>query len=987
YVSGTVDSYTANSTVELLGQGPSEGTMRLFSEGNKDGLSVTGTGDVLGGELAVGADVEFSSSNWEMELEGKGLNVIDLLPTTDGWLDKMDILASSRGSRRDSILSGTLSVERIAGTVRGTPFTLAGSGRLEGKRFQVDSISAHLAGGTVRASGEVYWEAGVGWRANLEADEFDPDFLVQEPDTWRGRLATKVRISGVNTAEGIETHLIVDTLHGVLREKPIAARTAVHIEGTSYRLDSSSVLWGEANLLAFGELSEQLWGRIEIDVPDMSLAVPGAEGSIRGEVDVSGTRSEPEILLSMSGSEMTLGGYGVQAASGQGELDFSSLGRFDFSVTGLGLTALGQSLDTLTLGVAGVSEDHRITLGANQGPNSANLLANGGITEWTWTGNLDSISLFDSVAGQWQMETPVPVVVARDSVVFTDPACIVSESAFTCVSGSWIDSGVWSIAAEARAVPLARFRRWLPPTVTADGTVDVDVDLRANNNETLVGSLSVDSDSGVVSLGLRAEEQVLSYERGSLVLTIDEEGIRAAAGLVARQDGTVDSTYADLNARLTIPGYRLLVDSLPEQSVEGLLDVSLSDLSWIEVISPYLAAVTGSLESSFFVSGTVSEPVFTGEARLAGTANVPQLGLELRDVSITAVGDGAQGIGLAGSITSDSNPLEITGRVYAGSEVDTVVELRLSGTRIQAANTAEAQIWISPDIGITASGGLLSISGDIEVPRAEIELRQIPAIAVPVSRDVVLIGDTTQSVRRAMDISSNVRLLLGDSVNFRGFGLTASPSGNLLAVDEPGQVTTATGQLFVQSGKYRAYGQDLTIETGRLIFAGGPIDNPGLDIRAIRQLPDSVTAGLLVAGTLKAPELTVFSDPPMLQSDALSYLILGRPVSELSQREGGQLTNAAASLGLRGGNMLAQRIGQRFGIDEARIETDGAWREASFFAGKYLSPRLYVSYGIGLFESSSLFRVRYLLSPRWTLQAETGERTSTDINYRVERDR
>ena len=131
----------------------------------------------------------------------------------------------------------------------------------------------------------------------------------------------------------------------------------------------------------------------------------------------------------------------------------------------------------------------------------------------------------------------------------------------------------------------------------------------------------------------------------------------------------------------------------------------------------------------------------------------------------------------------------------------------------------------------------------------------------------------------------------------------------------------------------------------------------------------------------------MFSDPPMMQSDALSYLLLGRPVSALSQSEGGQLTNAAASLGLRGGNMLAQRIGQRFGIDDARIETEGAWREASFYAGRYLSPRLYVSYGIGLFDASSLFRIRYILSQRWTLQAETGDRTSTDINYRVERGR
>ena len=80
-------------------------------------------------------------------------------------------------------------------------------------------------------------------------------------------------------------------------------------------------------------------------------------------------------------------------------------------------------------------------------------------------------------------------------------------------------------------------------------------------------------------------------------------------------------------------------------------------------------------------------------------------------------------------------------------------------------------------------------------------------------------------------------------------------------------------------------------------------------------------------------------------------------------------------------------MARRFGLDDAGIETQGSWEQASLFAGKYLSPRLYVSYGYGLFESSSLFRARYMLSRHWTLQAETGERTSTDLHFRIERGR
>ena len=64
-----------------------------------------------------------------------------------------------------------------------------------------------------------------------------------------------------------------------------------------------------------------------------------------------------------------------------------------------------------------------------------------------------------------------------------------------------------------------------------------------------------------------------------------------------------------------------------------------------------------------------------------------------------------------------------------------------------------------------------------------------------------------------------------------------------------------------------------------------------------------------------------------------------------------------------------------------------AWVEAAFVAGKYLSPRLFVSYGIGLFQNERALRVRYLLSRRWTIEAESGQATGTDILYRIERGR
>jgi translocation and assembly module TamB len=119
----------------------------------------------------------------------------------------------------------------------------------------------------------------------------------------------------------------------------------------------------------------------------------------------------------------------------------------------------------------------------------------------------------------------------------------------------------------------------------------------------------------------------------------------------------------------------------------------------------------------------------------------------------------------------------------------------------------------------------------------------------------------------------------------------------------------------------------------------------------------------------------------MTETEALAYLLLGHPLGQASPEEGSLLANAANSLELKGGNLIAKRLAGRFGLQQASIESEGSLDEASLMLGKYLSPKLYVVYGIGLFQPVNTLRVRYILNKRFTLQAETGAGTSGDILY------
>jgi translocation and assembly module TamB len=236
-------------------------------------------------------------------------------------------------------------------------------------------------------------------------------------------------------------------------------------------------------------------------------------------------------------------------------------------------------------------------------------------------------------------------------------------------------------------------------------------------------------------------------------------------------------------------------------------------------------------------------------------------------------------------------------------------------------------------------------------------------------------------------VESEVRVVLGDKVRFDGLGLKTRLEGAITAYDEVGRPTTGRGELRLVGGRYKAYGQDLQIETGRLLFSGGPITDPAIDFSAFRKPLEDIKVGLRARGTLEAPEFSLYSEPAMSQEEQLSWLVLGRSLAAtLKNNQGSQLSGAAASLGLTGGELLAQQLAPRLRLDEVSLgakpgETTDL---ARLTIGKYLSPKLFVSYGVGLFQPGHFFRLQYDLSKRFKLVGESGLQQGGDVLYSVE---
>jgi len=290
---------------------------------------------------------------------------------------------------------------------------------------------------------------------------------------------------------------------------------------------------------------------------------------------------------------------------------------------------------------------------------------------------------------------------------------------------------------------------------------------------------------------------------------------------------------------------------------------------------------------------------------------------------------------------------------------------------------------IDPDVVVRyISGQALNVSGRVGVPSANLDLARLDQGATT-SPDVVVLDPVDPQRGASTPLALDLTLALGKDVRLHGFGLDGTLGGELRVRAQPGRTMLATGALDV-GGRYLAYGQKLDITRGRLLWSNTPIGDPTLDIRAQRDVGD-VTAGIDVSGRATHPHAEVWTDPATDQSQALAYLALGRPLSTASNDETRQLDAAGAALSA-GGNLLASQLGTKLGLDNAGVSDSRALGGSVLGVGKFLSPKLYVGYGVSLLGTGQVLTLKYLLRKGFDIEIESSTvENRASANWRKEK--
>ncbi|MFM2288400.1 MAG: hypothetical protein RL684_1543, partial [Pseudomonadota bacterium] len=465
--------------------------------------------------------------------------------------------------------------------------------------------------------------------------------------------------------------------------------------------------------------------------------------------------------------------------------------------------------------------------------------------------------------------------------------------------------------------------------------------------------------------------ETFSLGDGTLHAQLTPAGADASAALRAGAQGTID---AELHARTNAAEWR-------DWPLTGRLALQTQSLGFIDSYAAQVDRVSGRLEAQVQLTGTMGAPVLGGELKVSDAqVDAYAINLALRDLAFNA--------------RLRDNTLQLDGSMHAGAEGSARFDgelqwkeslpwghLHLLGQDLRVVNLPEARVLASPDVEMRFSGRRIDVSGTIDLPYARLQRPDQLTNAVRSSADEVLVGADRPAPGEAWKAYSDVTLRLGDRVTIDTLGLAGRLSGSVRSVTDDTGFNRGTGELKVEEGKYTAYGRKLDIEHGRLQFSNGPINDPAIDLRAVKNFPD-ITAGVNVRGTLRAPRMTFFSDPPVAQSQIVSLLLAG---GSLDSVQNGNEASARNKLLLQQGSaILFQQLGDRVGLDDVSVEST-LNNDTSLVLGRYLSPRLYVSYGVSLAEAINTIKMRYTIGDHWTIKTEAGAARSADLVFTIER--
>ena len=423
-------------------------------------------------------------------------------------------------------------------------------------------------------------------------------------------------------------------------------------------------------------------------------------------------------------------------------------------------------------------------------------------------------------------------------------------------------------------------------------------------------------------------------------------------------------------------------------AAKGQLRLNVANL----FISPN--SVDGPANFDLTLKGQPSLAALRGTISTSGTVlAIPSVAQTIENIGATVtIADSRADIVMTGGLRAGGG-LRVGGTVALSPPFDGRLTADLSNLvltdNISYTTSASGQlVYAGP---LTGNGDL---SGEIRFGRTEINLNTASGAAGAAPIPPIDHRGETAAVRATLKraglidtgngnggpvIGLNVRLVNGDRVYARGYGLQAEMGGDILLRGTTAQVEPA-GQIELIRGSLDLFGRRLKLTRGVIDLQGDL--KPYVEFQSTTSTSEG-QATIEISGPLDAPEVKVYSDPERPSEEALAMLLFGNRFSELSPLVIAQMAASLARLRSGGGGVTG-KVRDATGADTVGVGAD-AGGAGLLRGGGYLSENVYTDFSVNT-EGETELNLNLDVTDSVTLKGTVDNSGNTALGIFYERD-
>jgi len=849
---------------------------------------------------------------------------------------------------------------------------LSAQGQGDLQQLKLDSLTLETLEGKAQLRGSLGWQEQIAWQGHLELQNINPEELLAElSGQLSGQLESEFTLSNGNWDLGLR-NIIID---GELSEQALKLKGSV--QGSSsgkWQLSQLQLVSGTNQLLVDGEIGEVSNLQGELEIVDLQNSIPQAEGSASGKFSVSGKRDALELEFSLTAAGLAYMDESIETLDADGQLVFAQMPQGSIHIQTGEINYQDFIFEHLKADFSGDSQAHKLSVDLTGEKISVQSRLDGQLVDQLWSGTMEKTTLKTPI-GSWFLGNPLELRYdLNQKQAFITKHCWRSESASLCLNEDSRLGTSGQLDISLRDYSSDQLSGIMPDGFIWQGTLSATA--TAGWSPQQKPQIKADISAGSGQFGIDQGEQRLNgtYQKLELKLSLDEATARAHLALRSDLLGQGDIS-------LQLSPYQ---EERPLQSEFHLTGFQLSILR--PLIAP-LEDISGTVDAEGKVSGTLKHPQVDGSVSLRdGRIDSPNLPTDIEQVNLQLKLDNNQGQ-LDGKLLLGKGPADLTGLVsWAKTPITGWVTLK--GQRNRYRIEPELDLLVTPDLRLELHPEHLSLTGKLLIPYGRAKIKSLPQGTVRLSEDVTILDNPdAQKVKEPLPFIMDIEVTLQDDVKIEAFGLKADLQGSLALKKSANQPLIGNGSIDLEEGTYRAFGQNLQINKGVLLFAG-TLSKPYIDVNAIRNpeiTSDDVIAGIRLQGEAQKPKVTIYSEPPLPQQQAISYLLRGRSLdtsSETSQDTMVATMLIGAGIGRSEGTI--DELGNVFGVRDMAVDTRGEGEDTKVNVSGYVMPGVQVGYGVGVFSPVTEVTLRYEILPNLVLVAVNGLQSALDIFYEFE---